>query len=339
MVLCVAAVALSGCGGSTSSASSATRAYLGTQAPGDYWNWSIKNGTFTATDNTLGYTYSGTETMLSTGFLKLVVQATTDPGVTVGQAAYAIELPDTALIVKPAGADTRPPIVACALGSNPAGPTVTYNYVVVPSTTWTIAKAACGDVTFAVTGDTYAGTKSPFDINGNPLTQGSFTFTCVGGRMTDPNGTGGVTYNGAMTPSGVCVIDYGPKNGGIIGVQQPSANVDEATLASQSYRGFLIKQGVTECCVATPNGDGTLSGKAYTEPNGVETGTFQGGESGVTASFGTQLEPGLVEMNIVTSGGSETIMCCVSVVGGKTMLLGFGDGGGSNPYNIMFVQK
>ena len=80
---------------------------MGTQGPGDVWDWSISNGKFDATNETTGFTYSGTESMLPTGFMKLTVQATSDP------------------------------IVACSLGSNPPGPTVDFNYVNVPKQGWT----------------------------------------------------------------------------------------------------------------------------------------------------------------------------------------------------------
>jgi hypothetical protein len=302
------------------------------------WDWSIQNGSFNATNETKNYTYSGTATALPTGFTKLLIQSTSDPGVTAGQSAYAIELPNTALLIQPAGADTLPPIMACGLGANPAGPTVTYNFVTVPSSTWSIAQAAAGDVTFNVAGDSYSGNTAQFDITGQSIAGGTASFTCTNGRLSNPNGPNGTVLNGAVTPSGICVIDFGPNNGGIIGVKQAGVNVDTSTLANMTFNGFMVRQGVTECVQASPNGDGTLKGKGYASDGGVETGTFETGASGVSISFGGQLAPGLVKMNVTTSGGSETIMCCVNVVGGKTMLLGFGAGGGS-AYNVMMVQQ
>lgn len=338
LTLAVAAVLVAGgCGGSASSSvSPASRSYLGTQAPGDVWTWTISNGTFTATNETKNYTYSGTESVLPTGFLKLQMQTTTDPNVNPGDSAYAIELPNTALVLEPAGADTNPPVTACALGSNPPGPSVSYNYVTVPSTTWTNAMAAGGYVTFNVSGNNYSGTSHDLNVGGSLLNTGTASFTCVGGHLTCTSN--GVNYNGAVTPSGVIVVDYGPGNGGIIGVQQPASPISLSAVGQMSFHGFLIKQGQTQEIEATPNGDGTLHGVGYAD---VETGTLQSDGSGVTVTFASQPSPGLVQMNLTTSGGAEQIMAAVSVVGGKTMVLGFGAGTGSGnpPYNIMLIQE
>jgi hypothetical protein len=188
---------------------------------------------------------------------------------------------------------------------------------------------------FTVSGDTYTGAKSNLSINDTPISAGTLNLTCVGGNLTG-TGSSGQTYDGAVTPSGVCVIDFGPNNGGMIGVQQPSADVSLSALGNMTLHGFMIKQGVTEEVECTPNGNGTLNGQGYSD---VETGTFEGGESGVTVSFTSQIAPGLIEMSVATSGGTETILACVSVVAGKTMILGFGDASGSPAYNVMMVQE
>jgi hypothetical protein len=340
LLVLAAALVSNGCGGSSAAkVTPAMRSYLGTQAPGDAWTWNITNGTFTATNLTRNYTYSGTESALSTGFLKLQMQATTDPGVNVGDSAYAIELPGTAIVLQPAGASTNQPVTACALGSNPPGPTVDYNFVTIPSTTWTSAQAATGYVTFTVSGDDYTGTSHDLDINGTQIGTSTTAFNCVAGHLTCTNN--GVTYNGAVTPSGVIVVDYGPGNGGIIGVRQASQNVSESALGSLTFHGFLIKQGDTQKVQAVPNGDGTLHGAAYTD---VEAGTLDTTDSGVTITFGTQISPGLIQLSLSTSGGAETIMAAVNVVAGKTMIFGFGGGtsmgnNSSPPDNIMLVQE
>ena len=74
-----------------------------------------------------------------------------------------------------------------------------------------------------------------------------------------------------------------------------------------------------------------------TEDNGVETGTSDEG-SGVTVTFLSQPNPGLLTFSIATSGGTETLVACVNVVGGKTMLFGFGAGNGE-PYNVLLVEQ
>lgn len=337
-------VVLAGCGGggATSTApvvSPAHRSYLGTQAPGDVWSWQLNDTTFTATNQTLGTHYSGTKSILSTGFMKLTVTATDDANLTPGQSAYALELPGTALLIKPAGADTKPPIVAGALGSNPAGPQVSFNFVAIGSANYDrVNDQAYGHVTYDVSGNTYAGMSHRWNIDGSPLSDGPSNFTGDNGLMTDTNGPMGYTATGAMTPSGVCVLDYGPNVGGVIGVMQPSANINISDFASRSFKGYLINSGKTQCVSVTSNGNGTLHGSGYANPMGVETGTLDGG-SGVTISFTGQPNPGELTTTLTTSGGTETLTGIVNQVGGKYMMFCFGVGSDNKPYNVVLVEN
>lgn len=334
-----AAGSITGCGSGSGGGLAASRAYLGTQAPGDVWSWTIGTDTFTATNETTGYTYSGTVSTLPTGFMKLVIDNTTDPGITTGQAAYALEMPGTALLVKPAGADTEPPIVAASLGANPPGPSVKFNFVTIPSTTWNPANdEAFGYVDLTVTGNAYDGPTKRYAVDGTPLPDASAHLTGDAGRMTLLNPPGGGTATAAMTPSGVCAFDYGPGNGGVIGVKQPAQNVDTAVLASESYRGFLIDQGKTQCIACSPNGDGTLHGAGYANPSGVETGTSDNG-SGVTVSFTSQPNPGEVTIHLTTTGGAESMAAAVNQIAGKYMLFGFGLGQDGKGYNFLLVEN
>ncbi len=326
---------LVGCGGSSLNASNFSHDYLGTQGPGDVWSWQIDGSTFTATNQTLGFHYSGTKSTLSTGFMKLTVTSSDDPGVTSGQSAYALELPGTALVLKPAGADTKQPIIASSLGTNPAGPSVSFNFVAVGSATFDpVNDQAYGHVTFAVTGNNYNGTSIRYAIDGTRLQDGPSNFIGNNGLMTD-QGTPPAT--GAMTPSGVCALDYGPQKGGVIGVKQPASNIDLTDLASKHFRGFLINQGKTQCVDVPSNGDGTLHGAGYDLNGGVETGTFDGG-SGVTVSFTSQPNPGEVTVHLSTSSGTESMAAAINVVDGKYMMFCCGVGQDGKPYNVILVE-
>ena len=274
-----------GCGGAASSTNGLSHSYLGTQAPGDVWSWELSESTFTATNQTLGKHYSGNKSTLSTGFLKLTITSTDDNTATVGQSGYALELPGTALLIKPIGDDTKPPIVASSLGENPAGPQVKFNFVSVGKANFNSASdQAYGSLVLDVTDTHYDGPVANFNITGTSLPSTTAHFIGDHGLMTDLNGPGGTTATGAMTPSGVCAIDYGPNLGGVIGVKQPIANIDLTDLASRHYKGYLIDQGKTQCVDVTPNGNGTLHGQGYSLDGGVETGTFDGG-GGPTLSF------------------------------------------------------
>lgn len=334
---------LFGCGGSGSTAStpvsSGQAGYLGTQAPGDVWSWKLDANTFTASNDTLGHHYSGSKTELPTGFLKLQVDSSDDSGVSVGQVAYALEFPGTALLIKPAGADTNPPIIAGALGGNPAGPSCSFNFVAVGSKTYNPASdQAYGHVTFAVSGNNYNGSSIRYALDGTSLSPGPSNFSANNGLMTDLDPQNATSVTGAMTPSGVCVLDYGPNKGGVIGVIQPSASVDLAALGTKSFKGFLVNQGKTQCVAVTPNGDGTLHGQGYANPSGVETGTSDNG-SGVTVSFTGQPNPGLVTINIANPGGSEHLVAAVNQVGGKYMLFCFGADSQGSAHNVVLVEN
>jgi hypothetical protein len=333
-------VGLAGCGGSgVQTASTASRSYLGTQAPGDVWSWQLTATTFSATNQTQNTHYSGTKATLPTGFLKLTIGSTDDPNVAAGSSAYALEFPGTALLVKPAGADTKPPIVAGSLGGNPAGPNVSFNFVAVPGAAFDqTTSQAYGHVAFAVTNNTYSGTSKRFAIDGTALPDGPSNFVGNNGLMTDTDGMNGVNATGAMTPTGVCVLDYGPNAGGVIGVIQPAANVNLSEMTSRSFRGYLINQGKTQCVTVTPNGDGTLHGAGYANPSGVETGTFDNG-SGVTVSFTGQPNPGELTTTITTTGSTETLVVAVNLVNGKYMLFGFGVGSDGKGYNVVLVEN
>ena len=329
---------LLGCGGVNSSSSALSHNYLGTQAPGDVWSWQLTDTTFTATNETLGKHYSGDKTNLSTGFMKLTVTSSDDSGVTAGQAGYALELPGTALLIKPIGDDTKPPIVASSLGTNPAGPQVKFNFVAVGKQGYDVTNDhAYGQVTFDVVGTHYDGPVVQWNIAGTALPGDTAHFIGDHGLMTDLNGPGGTTATGAMTPSGVCAIDYGPNAGGVIGVKQPAANIDLVDLASRHFKGYLIDQGKTQCVDVTSNGDGTLHGKGYSLAGGVETGTFDGG-GGPTISFTAQPNPGEVKVRLAFGNGFEDMAAAINVVGGKYMMFCFGVGQDGVPYNVVLVE-
>jgi len=177
-------------------------------------------------------------------------------------------------------------------------------------------------------------------IDGTAMPDGPSTFVGNNGLMTDTNGPNGTTATGAMTPSGVCVLDYGPGNGGVIGVQQPAANIDLVDLGTRSFRGFLINSGKTQCVSVTPNGDGTLHGTGYMNPGGVETGQTDSG-TGPTITFNSQPNPGEVRITLSYAGNpSENLVAAINRVAGKYMLFCFAvsaqDG---KPYNVVLVEN
>jgi len=291
--------------------SSSTRNYLGTQSPGDVWSWTIVvdgggNGTFEATNETLVRNYSGTVSTLPNKYLKLLVTATTDTTLTVPATAYALEVPNTVLVVKPAKEGDNV-IVAVALGSCPTQ-SATYNMVEMTMPGWS---AAANQAYSVATTTNFSGTAFDVGVQEYLLSGSTYTtkavngFTCSNGRITEP-GEGTMT----ITPSGMVISDNGPGQGGASGMQAPAANVDlnDVVSAGREYRAVSFRNanaaGTDDISPhwARSNGTGGLSAGDYSD---FETGT----EALVTAStitFGLQGSPGVVNGTFTEPNGGRT---------------------------------
>ena len=246
---------MSGCGGSSNSTSTS---FAGTQAPGDFWSWTIDNtaGTFSATNNTKSYNYSGTSTALtgnSAGISKLLVTSTTDPGVsaslsTLAQNAYAVEVPNTVLMVAHApfyssGSGVQqsiePPVFAAAQGSCPStGANV--NWITMPPATWcskvgdvnplpgahacAAADNAYGTAAISVSGGTYGLTINQFKLDGTASGGMNLSGCSCSNGLIQCTDSGGQAVRISFTPSGVFFVDMAAN--AIAGIVQPSANVD-----------------------------------------------------------------------------------------------------------------
>lgn len=313
-----------GGGGETTSR---TSTYLGTQSPGDVWRWTITmingSGICDAINETTGYTYSCRVTTLPNKFLKLTITATTDPNITTLPAyAYALEFPDTALIVKPVGADSKV-IVGVAQGACPTS-NATYNWVTMPWTGWNNAV----DNAYGVTALTVSGSNLDFSHNyyllsGAPATPPTGTatgFTCSGGRITKAGNSMVI----GVTPSGLAIGDSGPNMGGFVGMAAPAANVNlnDVVLAGREYRGVYFENNSavddTNPVWARPNGSGGFAGGEYLDFEGnVEDTTDP-----VTVAFNTQANPGIVNGTLTDSSGSRNIVMMINRINGKYFIYG-----------------
>lgn len=327
-------IGLAGCSGSSSSstpaASTSSYRYLATQSPGDVWNWTIGSSTFSATNVTKGITYSGTAELLPSGFYKLTVASTTNDNVPVGSVAYAFDVPGVAFIAQPAGSVTNP-IVGAGIGNNPSGGG-SYNWIAIPPSGWTQASSeAYGTVALTMTSST-VGTIDITSrlLNGSLIGSHSQTLTFTNGEFTTGENTG------IVTPAGVFLVDDGPGNGGVVGMQAPSANVDITDLASHSYRGILFKGGSSQLIECTSNGTGGLDAASFTN---VETDTIDTNPSdGVTVSFTSQSTPGLVNGQLTGSNGAQNMVFSTSQGGGKYIIYGFAVDTNGNPENFLLIQ-
>lgn len=355
----VAAV-LAGCSGSGSTPGTltpaptvpATRAYLGTQSPGDVWTWNLtSSGTFTGANETRSFTYDGTTSDLASGFKKLTVAATSDSSVRVGAVTYAFEVPGVGLIVRGMDAGGTP-IVGSLVGERPTGTDLRYNWITMPKRDWNpLRDNAYGTALISISGDAGNLTIDSFGMDGTPLSTGErAAMTFSGGRMVLPGGGAGVA-----TPAGVFIVDSGPDAGGLVGMRTAAANIDTADLtrAGREYRGMLFNNPIREPGVvyegverrgqlvgARSDGAGGLLGFSYRDvENNVEEADA---EMNVSLRFTSQPSPGLFQGTLSPVSGDPAeaaqFVFAVNRIDGKYVIFGFsGEREGNN--NFLLIEK
>ncbi|MEM8765619.1 MAG: hypothetical protein AAGD88_17525 [Bacteroidota bacterium] len=231
------------------------RGYTGTQSPGDVWSFNLNfttstftgmwdNGTLTNTTDDVALT--GTFSMLSSGFLKLVLtDATPDrPSLPEDGSAifYAKEIEELALFAQPAGSLTGPVIVAAEM-EDCISSLATYNYIVAapPSTTYNPnIEEAYGSINLSGTFPSFSvdGQKKSLDCIGGictldtPLTP--VTGNCIGMGELDVTGA-----RGQVTSNGVFMLDSGPGNGGIFGLRTDTS-ITSADITGTTLQGFAF---------------------------------------------------------------------------------------------------
>jgi hypothetical protein len=340
ILMCLVVACGGGSDGGADVDSPRTSSYLGTQNPGDVWSWTITMdgsvGDFSATNETLGYDYSGDVETLPNEFLRLTVTAATEPGMSLPAIAYAVEVPDTALIVKPGGDD--PVMVCAALGVCPTE-SASYNWVPLVKNTFDAAV----DTAYGVTDATVSGLDFAFDgrfflMDGSSNGTESVTgFSCTDGRLTrtgDPMTIG-------VAPSGMLIGDEGPGAGGFVGMQTPDAPIDLDDLLAhgREFRGVLIKARVTgdenEAVWARADGLGGFIGGSYDD---FEAGIEDVDSTDIT--FDTQDSPGVFNATQTESSGSSPLVIMVSRINGRYFIYGAGAGGThSVAQNFLVIEQ
>ncbi|MDR3708586.1 MAG: hypothetical protein P4L33_09805 [Capsulimonadaceae bacterium] len=302
-------------GGSTS-ATANTRVYQGSSSTGDAWSWTIttSSSTFSATNAATGNTYSGTWASVSSGYIRLTIKKSTDTNVTVPTVMYGLEVPNTMFIAKPVGANTKP-IMCAALGTAPAGPDVTYNYIHIPEVNYAPDSGdAFGTLDFVISGNAFTGTQSRFNITGTALNPATvpYSLTCNNGLLSGGAVTGGITA------SGVAILDYGPNLGGMAAVQAAASPVDINAISAATYRGIHYNPT-----------DGTFMVYGAAGSSGISLGTFSSLETNSqnpnygTITFTGQPSPGQLTATITyTAGGSANAVFVENTINGKYVLFG-----------------
>ncbi len=220
---------------------------------------------------------------------------------------YALEVPDTVLVVKPAKEDSNV-IVAVALGNCPTQP-ATYNMVEMTMPAWsaTVNSSYSVATTTNFSGSVFDVDVQSYLLSGATDTTKTITgFSCSNGRITNPDG-GTMT----ITPSGMVINDNGPGQGGASGMQSPAANVDlnDVVLSGREYRAVsFVNANVSGTEDVKPhwarsNGTGGMTGGDYSD---FEAGIEDDLSTTSTITFGAQSHPGVVNGTFTESSGNTT---------------------------------
>ncbi|MHC5009428.1 MAG: hypothetical protein ACYTG6_00580 [Planctomycetota bacterium] len=337
-----ALLACGGGGGGDGPAPAPSREYVGTQSPGDLWSWTLDPlDTWEATNETLAFDYSGTYESLPSGFLKFIVTGSTEPGMVLPAVAYGLEMPNTALLVKPDGPDENL-ICMVAAGSCPVGPTRILNWVEMTDAFWNpLTDTAYGIATATITGANMDIENDRWLLDGTPLPPESLTgFTCASGIITDPTTPAAAIV---MAPTGVFISDSGPGEGGVIGMDAPAVDIDLAdlVLAGREYRGTHFKDQTTSgddsrAVWARPGGPGDLTGGEYID---IET-NVERTTSLATIVFVDQPSPGIVNGTLEDDAGTSDIVFLINQLGGRYFIYGISvDTNDGKPYNFLVIEQ
>jgi hypothetical protein len=319
-----------------------TRTYVGTQAPGDLWTWSIlPGGTWNATNDTLGFMYAGTWATLPSGFVKLTIATSTDPGTAAGDAAYALEVPDSVLVVMPAGADENL-ILAARTGTCAAGPSLALNYVQMTDSGFDeLTDEAYGVAAVTIAGSTWSGTGASYLLDGTSLGSSPLpSLTCSLGLVTNPLDPSDVSV---YAPTGVLISDSGPGMGGVMGMDAPATNVDlsDVLALGREYRAFSYQdESLTgqdnRPHWARPNGTGGLAGGDYVD---IETNVEDMATS-ATLLFTSQPLPGVVNGTLTDGAGTSPIVFMINRIAGRYFLFGVSVNTSDGlPYNFIALEQ
>jgi hypothetical protein len=332
-----------GCASTTTTSSNevgirtGTYSYLGTQSPGDVWNWTIGEGTFMGTNETQAKYYSGTFITFTSGFNKATIRATNDSGVpTDGTGtAYFLEYPNTLLVVKPADDDS---VIVCCARAATAPAAGQYNFVNIPWPSWTSASSTFGTVEVSAAGGLFSFNVKSYDLYGNPVganLESGFSFS--NGKLIKA----GNPLQIFMTPSGAFLGDNGPGYGGFVGVANQS--IGPTAVAGKQYRGVLFSYDVTshhgliEAIGAEPHPGKSNALQGFTfsdiDHNIRET-------EGVTLEFGAQAGNGIIAGSMTHRNGTiDSFNMVASQVGGKYIVFGISTDGHGRPQNFLVVEK
>lgn len=349
-LILIVTLALYGCGGGSKNTS---RVYVATQAPGDHWEWKLTRpaNTFEAKNygddlnHTLKNTYGGTFIELPSGFLKITLTSSDDPEAPVGSVAYALEIPNTVLLVKPA-AENNGAICGVPIGGSlVAGRS--YNWVTIPHSGFNelndVAYGISNITSVSSPGFTVNNTSKKWDHSVH--SSGFESGECFNGKIYFPDATNPEGI-GNMAPTGCFVADQGTY-GGLFGAIQPASNINIADIVSKNFKGYAGVYGVTvdvfPISISKDPADLTnkkMIGGGYVGQN-PENPYDATTEATVDFTNAQQTTPGLFTGVTTDNGAGHTqeMISVVAVVSGKYVLFGFGKDSDGKWFNYLAMEK
>lgn len=246
-------------------------------------------------------------TLSGTGFLPL--DATS--GGTIGDAGYAFEVPGDAALLRP-GDDTIAPVIAVSTNGCPTLSSTTYQFVSLgtPALTDQNTHVAYGSVQLSSSGATWSfNNLNMYTFTGTALAPtalptGNCGYTQLGYVVSTPpsTATGGFSLTTAVSPNGYFLMDQGqgePANSnvletagggsgsfgptgplGLVGVEQPSSQMNTGSVVAGKYLGFeyddadvsLRRAGTLPVSFGQTAGSGTvMTGGSYPNDDVTQT--------------------------------------------------------------------
>jgi len=332
--------------------------YQGTQSPGDLWTLTVDDiaDTFSATDESTGFNYAGSFTVLPNGFDETTINSSTDPNRPAGTNGYAMEVPGVALVMS-LGGSTDAPIAAIVAGPCPIiDGTLSADLVHLGKSTYDSTQSE----SYAVVSTTQSGSNYNFTLDSylldGTLRSGSGAIpnpgTCSDGVITipgvpDQDDPGSSTVTAIAAPGGLYVLDLGIDSdsgdgkGSAVGTTTEIDPTQVSTAMTLNYLGFLFKRNSTPMTTFVGFGPGSgtsITGGSYANQ---DTDPFSAHATNITISLPGTNSNGFLQGTVTDSNGTHTpFVAVITNSGGKYFLFGITtDVSTTTPYAIVLAQQ
>ena len=333
------------------SASGTANVYIGTQSQGDVWLFVTNSAAsqFSGVNQTTGFQYAGTTTLLPNGFVQTTTQTSSDPNLSVGSVGYGVEVAGVGATFALAGAADKP-VALVAQGPCPTFSTpATAQLINLGKSSYdSTASESYATVTATQTASTYNFNLNSYLLDGTLRSQSGplLAGTCTNGIITVPNvpqsGGGTSTVTAVAATNGLYIIDLGPGKGSAVGSQNFVGSSGVSAALANNFLGFLFKRNSVPITTFVGFGPGSGSGTSITGGAyaNITTDAFASHATDVTLDLSTVNTNGFLQGTIVDGGGTHTpFVGMVSNNGGKVFIFGITtDTSTTTPYAVILIQ-